>query len=71
VTGTEPRDRVLVINDNPGIRALLTSALTTAGYHVDADRARPVSCYAHTVQIAAHPSPSGSTTRQSQSRVEV
>ena len=35
MTGTAARDRVLVIDGNPGIRALLTSALGLAGYHVE------------------------------------
>ena len=73
MTGTEPRDRVLVVNDNLGSRALPASVLTVAGVHVDvdADLTQPVSCYAHTVQIMAHPSPSVSPTRQSQRTVEV
>jgi two-component system OmpR family response regulator len=32
---TEHRDRVLVVDDDPGIRGLLTSALGFAGYQVD------------------------------------
>jgi two-component system OmpR family response regulator len=35
MSDTEQRDRVLVVDDDPGIRGLLTSALGFAGYQVD------------------------------------
>ena len=35
MTGPGQPDRVLVVDDDPGIRKLLTSALTFAGYQVD------------------------------------
>ena len=34
MSGTKPPDRVLVVDDDPGIRGLLTSALTFAGFQV-------------------------------------
>ena len=35
MAGTERPDRVLVVDDDPGIRGLLTSALTFAGFEVE------------------------------------